>query len=238
MASHLLRRARAPVASALRRPATSSSSSSAISSAISARPVSLCTSVPRRALSTKYDTTDNEWELAKTSDNDTNRRAFSYFVLGSARFMYASAVRLAAIRLISTMSASADVLALSSIEVDLNKISSGSTITVKWRGKPVFIRRRTEKEVTEAETTPLAGMVDPEPDAKRVQNPEWLGVIGVCTHLGCVPISNAGDYNGWFCPCHGSHYDVSGRIRKGPAPLNLEVPMYSFIEGGKKLRVG
>lgn len=224
----LLRRATRP--SVLRRAASSS-----------VRP-SARLAPPARALSSqpahKYDTVDSEWETAKTPDSDTNRRAFSYFVLGSARFMYASAVRLAAVRLISTMSASADVLALSSVEIDLGKIQEGSTITVKWRGKPVFIRRRTEGEIKEAEATSLAGMVDPEEDSKRVQNPEWLVVLGVCTHLGCVPISNAGDYNGWFCPCHGSHYDVSGRIRKGPAPLNLEVPTYAFIEGGKKLRVG
>jgi ubiquinol-cytochrome c reductase iron-sulfur subunit len=192
---------------------------------------------PARAMSTKYDTHDDEWETAKTDNDDTNRRAFSYFVLGSARFMYASAVRLAAIRLISTMSASADVLALSSIEVDLGKIPSGSTVTVKWRGKPVFIRRRTEAEVADAQALNLNGLVDPQPDSARVKDPEWLVVLGVCTHLGCVPISNAGDYNGWFCPCHGSHYDTSGRIRKGPAPLNLEVPTYSFVDGGK-LRVG
>lgn len=185
-----------------------------------------------------HDTVDENWEKAKIPNSDTNRRAFTYFVLGSARFMYASAIRLAAIRLVSTMSASADVLALSSIEVDLSKIQLGSTITVKWRGKPVFIRRRTPAEISEAEAVNVSSLVDKQTDAVRVQKPEWLVVLGVCTHLGCVPISNAGDYNGWFCPCHGSHYDTSGRIRKGPAPLNLEVPTYTFLEDGSTLRVG
>merc|ERR1719409_2711224 len=134
--------------------------------------------------------------------------------------IYASALRLAVLKFLMSMSASADVLALASLEVDLSKVESGSTVTVKWRGKPVFIRRRTPAEV--------ASLRDPQADSERAQNPEWLVAVGVCTHLGCVPIANAGDYNGWFCPCHGSHYDASGRIRKGPAPENLEVPEYSF----------
>jgi ubiquinol-cytochrome c reductase iron-sulfur subunit len=106
-------------------------------------------------------------------------------------------------------------------------------VIIKWRGKPVFIRHRTESEIKEAEDTKWESLRDPQPDSDRVQKPEWLIMLGVCTHLGCVPIGEAGDFGGWFCPCHGSHYDISGRIRKGPAPLNLEIPQYDFPEEGK-----
>ena len=108
---------------------------------------------------------------------------------------------------------------------------------VKWRGKPVFIRHRTPDEIASSEAVSLDELRDPETDASRVESSEWLVVMGICTHLGCVPIANAGDYGGWFCPCHGSHYDVSGRIRKGPAPLNLEIPPYKFT-GDANLLVG
>lgn len=128
------------------------------------------------------------------------------------------------------MTASADVLAMASLEVDLSKISPGQTITVKWRGKPVFVRRRTDEDVESARSVPLSTLRDPQTDESRVVNPEWLVLVGVCTHLGCVPLPGAGDYGGWFCPCHGSHYDTSGRIRKGPAPTNLEVPEYKFLD--------
>ena len=133
------------------------------------------------------------------------------------------------------MTASKDVLALASLEVDLSNIAVGQTVTVKWRGKPVFIRHRPEAEVEESNSVSIAELRDPQTDADRRVKPEWLVVLGVCTHLGCVPISGAGDYNGWFCPCHGSHYDASGRIRKGPAPYNLEVPEYKFLEDDKVL---
>eukprot|EP00850_Spirogloea_muscicola_P010786 SM000064S19808 [mRNA] locus=s64:489049:493809:- [translate_table: standard] len=119
--------------------------------------------------------------------------------------------------------------------VDLSNIDPGNVVTVKWRGKPVFIKHRTEKEIEMAKAVPLHELRDPQPDDARVQKPEWLVVVGVCTHLGCVPLPNAGDYHGWFCPCHGSHYDVSGRVRKGPAPYNLEVPTYKFMEDDKLL---
>ncbi|CAI7780729.1 unnamed protein product [Closterium sp. NIES-53] len=119
--------------------------------------------------------------------------------------------------------------------LDLGNIEPGNTVTVKWRGKPVFIRRRTPADVAKANDVNLAELRDPEPDSARAPNPEWLVVIGVCTHLGCVPLPNAGDYGGWFCPCHGSHYDISGRIRKGPAPTNLEVPTYKFLDETKVL---
>ena len=159
---------------------------------------------------------------------DPDKRAFTYFVLTGGRMIYASAIRLAVLKFLMSMSASADVLALASLEVDLSKIQPGTTTTVKWRGKPVFIRRRTEDEIAKEIAVDVGELRDAQTDAERTQKPEWLVVVGVCTHLGCVPIANAGDYNGWFCPCHGSHYDASGRIRKGPAPENLEVPEYSF----------
>ena len=111
------------------------------------------------------------------------------------------------------------------------KIEAGQTVTVKWRGKPVFIEGRRVRGAGGGGGR--ASLRDPQADADRAVNPEWMVLVGVCTHLGCVPISNAGDYNGWFCPCHGSHYDASGRIRKGPAPYNLEVPEYKFMDGDK-----
>jgi ubiquinol-cytochrome c reductase iron-sulfur subunit len=135
--------------------------------------------------------------------------------------------------LVDSMNPSADVLALSTTEVDLSQLDVGQAITVKWRGKPVFVRHRTEKEIEEARSIDVSTLRDPETDAERVIKPEWLVVVGVCTHLGCVPLGNKpgepkGDYDGWFCPCHGSHYDTAGRIRRGPAPLNLVVPEYQF----------
>ena len=110
-----------------------------------------------------------------------------------------------------------------------NLLEVGKSITVLWRGKPIFIKRRTPKEIKEAKNVDLKDLKDPEKDSDRAKNPEWLVMVGVCTHLGCVPLGDKGDYKGWFCPCHGSHYDSSGRIRKGPAPTNLEVPKYEFI---------
>lgn len=132
--------------------------------------------------------------------------------------------------LVSYMAAPADVLALASIEVDLSKVAVGGTMSYKWRGKPLFIKNRTPAEVAAEETTPMSSLRDPENQEKRCVKPEWLVVIGICTHLGCVPIPNSGDWpGGFYCPCHGSHYDNMGRARKGPAPLNLEVPPYKFI---------
>ena len=131
------------------------------------------------------------------------------------------------------MSASADVLAMAKVEVDIGTIPEGKNVIIKWRGKPVFIRHRTaDDEIKEAEDIDWKSLRDPQPDEERVKKPEWLIMLGVCTHLGCVPIGEAGDFGGWFCPCHGSHYDISGRVRKGPAPLNLEVPEYDFPEDG------
>ena len=164
---------------------------------------------------------------------DESKRAFTYFVLTGGRFVYASAIRLAVLKFILSMTATKDVLAMANLEVDLSNIEPGQTVTVKWRGKPVFIRHRTADDIEKAKSVDLKSLRDPEPDEVRSKVPEWLIVIGVCTHLGCVPLPNAGDYSGWFCPCHGSHYDTSGRIRKGPAPYNLEVPSYSFMEDNK-----
>ena len=136
--------------------------------------------------------------------------------------------------LIDQMNPAADTLALASIEVDVSKIAEGQSITLKWRGKPVFIRHRTAAEIDEPLRDDAMDMRDPQIDGDRVQKPEYLVVLGVCTHLGCVPLGQKvgevrGEYDGWFCPCHGSHYDSSGRIRKGPAPTNLEVPPYAFL---------
>ena len=133
--------------------------------------------------------------------------------------------------LVDSLNPSADVLALASTEVDISAIEKGQSIRIMWRGKPVFVRRRTEKEIEEARQTKLGDLPDPEKDEDRVQkgSDEWLVLVGICTHLGCVPLGNQGEYGGWFCPCHGSHYDTSGRIRKGPAPKNMAVPPYKFL---------
>lgn len=135
---------------------------------------------------------------------------------------------------VDSLNPAKDTLAMASIEVDLAPIQSGQSITVMWRGKPVFIRRRTEEEIKEAAAVDVAGLRDKEADSVRVKKAEWLVLVGICTHLGCVPVGQKpseakGEYNGWFCPCHGSHYDTSGRIRKGPAPKNLAVPPYEFV---------
>ena len=132
--------------------------------------------------------------------------------------------------LIDQMNPDASVKALSSTEVNVSEVQPGQSVTVLWRGKPVFIKRRTEEEIAKARQVDLKELKDPEKDEDRVKNPEWLVMVGICTHLGCVPLGNKGEYDGWFCPCHGSHYDTSGRIRKGPAPVNLEIPKYEFVD--------
>jgi ubiquinol-cytochrome c reductase iron-sulfur subunit len=140
--------------------------------------------------------------------------------------------------LIDSMNPASDVMALSFIEVDLDPIEAGQRITVEWRGRPVFIGHRTAREIALAKRDDGADLPDPEPDAARIQRDDWLIVIGICTHLGCVPLGQdrgdpTGDWQGWFCPCHGSHYDTAGRIRKGPAPKNLVVPEYRFLDDGR-----
>jgi|TARA_B100001741_G_scaffold144055_1_gene118902 ubiquinol-cytochrome c reductase, iron-sulfur subunit len=131
--------------------------------------------------------------------------------------------------LVDQMNPDRSVKALASTEVDISSLEPGKSITVLWRGKPVFIKRRTQKEIEEARNVKIEDLPHPEKDEDRAKNPEWLVMLGICTHLGCVPLGDKGEYNGWFCPCHGSHYDTSGRIRKGPAPTNLEVPKYEFV---------
>ena len=164
------------------------------------------------------------------------------FLLIATSVVGAVGTALAVWPLIDQMNPAADVLALSSTEVDLSPIEVGQSITVVWRGKPVFIRRRSAKEIARAKTDDASDLPDPQPDSERVQKPEWLIVVGVCTHLGCIPLGQRateprGDFGGWFCPCHGSHYDTSGRIRKGPAPENLAVPEYVFVTD-TKIKIG
>lgn len=144
--------------------------------------------------------------------------------------------------MVDSMNPAADTLALATTDVDLTPVVEGQAITVIWRGKPVFVRHRTGAEIEEARAVEVATLPDPQADEARVQKPEWLVMVGVCTHLGCVPMGqkasdSKGEFGGWFCPCHGSHYDTSGRIRKGPAPANLEVPTYEFLTD-TSIRIG
>jgi len=167
---------------------------------------------------------------AKSNDSLENRAAFTYLMAGATGATGAYAATSLVNGLINSMSASADVLALAKIEIELDAIPEGKACTFKWRGKPLFIRHRTAEEIAREESVDPSTLRDAQHDSERVQDPKYLVVLGVCTHLGCVPIANAGEFGGYYCPCHGSHYDASGRIRKGPAPLNLEVPYYEFKE--------
>jgi ubiquinol-cytochrome c reductase iron-sulfur subunit len=175
----------------------------------------------------------------ETAGEEGNRRDFLYLLTGATMAVGAAAL---CWPLVDSMNPSADVLALGSIDVDLSGIEEGMAITAKWRGKPVFIRHRTPAEIEAAREVELGALPDPEPDEERVIEPQWLVMVGICTHLGCIPLGQKsgdphGDYGGWFCPCHGSHYDTSGRVRKGPAPRNLEVPEYEFT-GESVIRIG
>jgi ubiquinol-cytochrome c reductase iron-sulfur subunit len=172
---------------------------------------------------------------------EATKRDFLKLVTGS---MAAVAVGAVVWPLVDSMNPAADVLALASTEADLAPIPEGQAVTVLWRGKPIFLRHRTAAEIQEAVDTPMNQLPDPQPDSARVKagKTQWLIVTGVCTHLGCVPLGNKptdprGDFGGWFCPCHGSHYETSGRIRKGPAPANLPVPPYAF-ETDTKIVIG
>ncbi|EPX86778.1 ubiquinol-cytochrome c reductase iron-sulfur subunit [Salipiger mucosus] len=185
--------------------------------------------------------------MSHAEDHEGTRRDFLFYATAGAGAVAAGA---AVWPLVNQMNPSADVRALSTIRVDVSGVDNGTQLTVKWLGKPVFIRRRTEEEITAAREVDLSDLVDPvarnanipgaadATDQNRTLDEEgqWLVMMGVCTHLGCVPLGNAGEYTtdggvgGWFCPCHGSHYDTSGRIRKGPAPQNLPVPTAEFVE--------
>lgn len=166
----------------------------------------------------------------RSSETDLSRRAFTYLMVAGLGVTATHAGKNAALDFLSTMSASADVLAVAKVEVDLTAIPPGKNATIKWRGKPLFVRHRTQEEIDQVRAVDVSTLRDPETDEQRVTNPNYLVLLGVCTHLGCVPIANSGDFGGYYCPCHGSHYDASGRIRKGPAPLNLEVPPYEFSD--------
>ncbi len=166
-----------------------------------------------------------------SGDGET-RRDFLYLTAAAMGLAGTAAV---AWPIIDSMNPAADVRALASTEVDLSPIEEGMAITVLWRGNPVFIRHRTAAEIETARGVSLDDLPDPETDEARVKKPQWLIMLGVCTHLGCIPKGQRvgetkGEYDGWFCPCHGSHYDTSGRIRKGPAPSNLPVPPYEFLD--------
>ncbi|MDT8857734.1 ubiquinol-cytochrome c reductase iron-sulfur subunit [Paracoccaceae bacterium Fryx2] len=179
--------------------------------------------------------------MSHTDDHAGTRRDFLYYATAGAGAVAAGA---AIWPLIDQMNPSADVTALSSILVDISGVEVGTQLTFKWRGKPVFIRRRTPEEIEAGRAVDIKGLLDqtaenlnkPGADASDQNRTldeagEWLVMIGVCTHLGCVPMGNAsGDFGGWFCPCHGSHYDTAGRIRKGPAPRNLDIPVTAFID--------
>lgn len=165
---------------------------------------------------------------AKSEPPAANRRDFLYVASGAV-----GAVAVAGIAwpLINQLNPDASVLALASIEFDLTGIEQGQSVTILWRGLPVFVRNRTAAEIEEARAVPLSELKDPQTDEERTKegHEQWLVMIANCTHLGCVPVGESGEYDGWFCPCHGSHYDTAGRIRKGPAPTNLVVPPYEFI---------
>jgi len=171
--------------------------------------------------------------LATNVKNDPTRRDFLYVTTAAVGAVGAAA---AVWPLIDQMNPDATVKALAVIEADLSAIEVGQSVTFKWRGQPIFIRHRTAAEIETAKAVPLEDMIDPQTDAERViaGHEQWLVMVGICTHLGCVPLGQKpddlkGDFNGWFCPCHGSHYDSAGRIRKGPAPKNLLVPPYEFM---------
>ncbi|MGE0848166.1 MAG: ubiquinol-cytochrome c reductase iron-sulfur subunit [Hyphomicrobiaceae bacterium] len=194
-----------------------------------------------------------EADLASHTAEEPNRRDF---IVVAAQAFAGVGAALALWPFISQMNPDASTQALASIEVDLSPVKEGQAITVSWRGKPVFVRHRTSEEVKTAVDTRLSDLVDPlaRNDAKPEKTPatdanrtvkgkeNWLVMVGICTHLGCIPKGQSlsdsrGDFGGWFCPCHGSHYDTSGRIRKGPAPRNLEVPPYEFVSDSK-IKIG
>ncbi|MDP9630364.1 UNVERIFIED_ORG: ubiquinol-cytochrome c reductase iron-sulfur subunit [Ensifer adhaerens] len=176
---------------------------------------------------------------AEHSEEPT-RRDFLYICTGIAAVVGSGAYLWP---FIDSMQPSADVTALAAVEIDISLIEPGQRVTIKWRGKPVFIVRRSEQMVAQAQRDDGdPTLIDPVPDSARAQRPDWLVLVGVCTHLGCIPLGQQdsdprGPYGGWFCPCHGSIYDISGRVRKGPAPRNLDVPPYTFLDD-RRLKIG
>ncbi len=161
-------------------------------------------------------------------DPTPGRRDFLYIAAGAVG---AVGVAGAVWPLINQLNPDASVLALASIEFDLNGIEEGQSVTIKWRGLPVFVRHRTAAEVAEAQAVPLSDLKDPQTDQQRTKegHEQWLIMVANCTHLGCIPVGDSGEFGGWACPCHGSQFDTAGRIRKGPAPTNLVVPPYEFV---------
>ena len=175
--------------------------------------------------------------MATVSSAEPTRRDFLYIATGAVGAVGAAAVL---VPLIAQMNPDASTIAAGApIEVDLAPVNEGQVIKVVWRGKPIYISHRTPKEIEDARSVNVASLPDPEADQKRVKqgHDQWLVLIGICTHLGCIPLARQGDYNGFFCPCHGSTYDTSGRIRRGPAPANLPLPPYEFVSD-TKIRIG
>jgi len=177
--------------------------------------------------------------IVKSDNQSSTRRDFLYLATGT---MGTVGIVAASWPFIDQMNPSASVRSQASVEVDISSMELGQRVTIKWRGRPVFIDRRTPETIAEARNVKFQDLKDPQSDEDRVKIDEWLILIGVCTHLGCVPKgqeqgSDRGQWGGWFCPCHGSHYDKSGRIRKGPAPSNLVVPPYEFVSS-EKVRIG
>jgi ubiquinol-cytochrome c reductase iron-sulfur subunit len=175
--------------------------------------------------------------VASNSSAEPTRRDFLYIATGAVAGVGAAAVL---VPLIAQMNPDASTIAAGApVEIDLAPIAEGQIVKVFWRGKPIFISNRTKKEIEEVRAVPLSSLPDPQTDQDRVKagHDQWLVVIGICTHLGCIPLAHQGNYDGWFCPCHGSQYDGSGRIRQGPAPANLNLPPYAFLSDSK-IRIG
>ena len=171
--------------------------------------------------------------IVSDADNSVTKRDFIYVATGA---MVVVGVGAFAWPFIDSMNPSASIRSLATVEIPLGGIEVGQRVTVMWRGRPVFVDRRTEAQIDAAVADDDADLIDPQSDADRVQNPEWLIVVGVCTHLGCIPLGQKdsdprGNWGGWYCPCHGSQYDTSGRVRRGPAPKNLVVPPYELMDG-------
>ncbi|MBN9148122.1 MULTISPECIES: ubiquinol-cytochrome c reductase iron-sulfur subunit [unclassified Nitrobacter] len=175
--------------------------------------------------------------MTTSSSAGHSRRDFLFVATGAVAAVGAAAV---AWPLVAQLNPDASTVAAGApIEVDLSPIADGQDIKVFWRGKPIYIMHRTAKQIKEAQAVNVSSLPDPEPDSARVKegHDQWLVVIGICTHLGCIPIAHEGNYDGFFCPCHGSQYDSSGRIRQGPAPLNLPIPPYAFVSDSR-IKIG